>query len=452
MIKALGTWHYDVADKLGGGGYADVFACRGKTENGSRLEGALKIYRDATYANTLEREVAALEAIQGCPHTPALLDHGRDATGRLCIVTTRAHGRPLDASLRENGALSVAATLLLLRQMLAVLAFAHERGWLHKDLKASNLLHDGENFTLLDWGIAAPVGDGRAETIRSKNQDAVAPESYFGRHGPASDFYQLGLLACHALTGIMPYRLATVKDRDYRVAAHCLERPTLPDVPTAGLVALLGNWLDKNPNHRLLAYDLDTLLDMAPRYPADFSATHDFRQLAIDGGYLLGAARAGVPYAMHEWGVRLEKQGRIDEAAYWLKKAAQMAYLRSAYQLVVMAEKTGGPIDAQIEDYLHAAAAGGMVSAQYRLAERQRESENPAAIEWLRRAAAQGERRAQYRLARELAKTGASPAEVILWYGRAADRGDARAQARLARWSASPSGSAPAHDTSPPRS
>lgn len=434
MIQALGAWRYTAADRLGRGGYADVFACRGAAVEGAPQEGALKIFRDANYANTLEREVAALESMRGCPHTPDLLDHGRDAEGRLCIVTTRARGGALDDYLQKEGGLSFAATLSLLRQMLAVLAVAHGRGWLHKDLKASNLLYDGENFTLLDWGIAEPVGDGRAEAIRSKNQDAVAPECYYGRHGPAADFYQLGLLACHALTGVMPYRLATVKDRNYRVAAHCLERPELPGlryVPDARLTALLANWLDKRPEHRLLAYDLDALLNAAGAHPPDFTAARDFRQLAIEG-YLIGAARAGIPYAMHEWGLSLESQGRTEEAIYWFEKAARMAYLRSAYQLATLLETAGGGDGERIEAYLRTAAAGGMASAQYRLAERQRKSGHSEAIVWLRRAAAQGERRAQYRLARELAKSGAASQEITFWYGCAADRGDARAQMRLA--------------------
>lgn len=435
MIKPLGSWTYDPTDHLGRGGYAEVFACQGRVADGPLIQGALKIFKDSYYANTLEREVAALEVMRDCPQTPMLLDHGRDIEGHLCIVTTLAKGQILEKVLRDHGPLSLEATYSLLRQILPILACAHAGGWLHKDLKASNLLQDGDCFTLLDWGIAEPVGDGRAEIIRSKNQDAVAPEAYFGRHCIGSDFYQLGLLACHALTGVPPYHLADEHNRDYRVAAHCMERPQLPAITDSRLQALLGNWLDKDPKRRIIAYDLDTLLALAPQHPPDFSQTNDYRQLSREG-YLLSAARAGVPYAMYEWGVRLHKQSRTDEAIFWLEKSLALDYGRAALQLAEWLDTDSNLRDEKrIGALLEMAAAAGVAKAQYRLAEiirvarggMTRESES-----LLRQAAERGYRKAQYRLARELAKTKVFSKESRRWLEQAADRGHESARIRLA--------------------
>jgi len=421
VIKRLGRWSWRSEDRLGRGGYAEVFAGAGEGR-----AGAIKVFRDAAYANTFEREVAALEALRGCPHTPALLDCGRDAAGRLCIVTAKVPGVALDVHLRRHGPLGLARTAALIGQLLDVLAWAHARGWLHKDLKASNVLVAGDEFSLLDWGIAEPVGDGRAEAIRSKNQDAVAPECYYGRHGPASDFYQLGLLAWHALSASMQYRLDTQRERDYRVAAHCLERPQLDPAVGGDLLPLVANWLDKNPERRLVGYDLNALRAEAPRHAPDFSAALDYGQLGSEG-FLLRAARAGVPYAMHTWGERLIAQDQAGDALYWLEQAAAKGYARSAYRLA----RLPGTAAARSEGLLRTAATAGMSSAQYRLAEHLRKNGATAeAMVWLRRAAEQGERSAQYRLARILEKQGASPTEVAEWYGRAADRGHEAAAQR----------------------
>ena len=321
MIAPLGNW--TCGELLGKGGYADVFACT--ANNGTPA--ALKRFHNPEYVKTFERERAALTALTGCPHTPSLLDSGRDSEGKLCLVTTRALGEPLHKRLRQ-GPLDATTVRRMLSQMLAVLAHAHERGWLHKDIKASNLLYDGQDFTLLDWGIARPVGTGRAGTIRSKSQDAVAPENYVGRHGITSDFYQLGLLAFHALVGRMAYHLSTEPSRDYRVAAHCMEEAELPDgLADPPLCALIAGWLRKPPDQRPVGYDLANLLDTPPS-PTAVPEASTFFHLKTEG-FLPCAARAGIPYAMHEWAVRLDARQYRDEACFWLEKAAEAGYTRS---------------------------------------------------------------------------------------------------------------------------
>lgn len=417
MIGTLGRWECGVP--LGAGGYAEVFACTAADGRPA----ALKRFRDPYYANTFEREIAALTALAGCPHTPVLLDHGRDAAGRLCIVTTRAHGEPL-AQLLRTAPLGELAVRRLLEQLLALLAHAHARGWLHKDIKASNLLYDGRDFTLLDWGIAEPIGSGRAETIRSRSQDAVAPEHYQGRHGVAADFYQLGLLACHALAGRLPYHLATERSRDYRVAAHCLESAELPAASgDPQLRELIGAWLAKKPERRPVAYHLPQLLALAQPQAED-AGTFNYAHLKAEG-FLPCAARAGIPYAMHEWALRLDERQCRPEALYWLEQAAAQDYARSAFLLAQWLADSQPDV---AQRWLHAAAQAGVARACTLLA---RQSDGEDALALLRQAAAQGERQAQYRLARVLEKSGGDADEVRLWLGRAADRGQKKALERL---------------------
>ena len=437
MIRSLGNWTYQADERLGRGGYADVFACRGADAGGSAADGALKVFRDPSYANTLEREVSALESLRGCPHTPQLLDYGRDIDGRLCIVTSREFGEPLDHKLRNSGAVSETAVAEIIRQLLQTLEFAHARGWLHKDLKASNLLVTNRGVTLLDWGVAEPLSNGRCFSIRSRNQDAVAPECYFGRHGLASDFYQLGLLAWHLLAGVMPYHLATEVRRDYRVAAHCLERPILPDHLDARLRRLLGAWLDKDPARRLIGYDLDRLIDHVSAGSEPTAGGWDFLALSSEG-YIAASARAGVPYAMHEMGKRADGSGEQRIDMEWFEKAAGSGFASSQCRLAEMLGDTGGAPDSQrrIMQLLREAADSGMPRAQYKLAQRLRRvgGDSDELRFWLLAAARNGVAQAQYRLGRDLEKDKADPVAIVEWFGHAADRGYGKAQLRLATY------------------
>jgi serine/threonine protein kinase len=88
--------------------------------------------------------------------------------------------------------------------------YAHSRGLLHKDIKASTSSWMAR-FTLLDWGRRSAHADG---TIAK--QDFVAPECYWGDHDFATDFYSLGWLAVYALSGGLPYHFAAIPDLDYR--------------------------------------------------------------------------------------------------------------------------------------------------------------------------------------------------------------------------------------------
>lgn len=426
MIRQLGDCAYRTEDRLGGGGYAQAYRCRNAAA--PTREAAIKIFNHPDYANTFEKEVAALAVMAGCPGTLELIDHGRNAAGALCIVTTLVPGVRLDKLIKQQGPLTEAQTRALLRQLLAVLDFAHGRGLLHKDIKASNILVDGDRHTLIDWGVAEPVGDGRAETIRAK-QDFVAPECYAGRHGLATDFYSLGWLIVHTMTGALPYHFDSNRERDYRVAAHCLERPELPAALSANWRPLVRNWIGKRPEQRLPGYDLDAL--MAGALPPDDDGANDYRTLGRNTGFLRQAAEAGIPYAQHELAVRLQKEGRHGEARYWFENAAAAGYARAAHRLAMALTATGDA--AQGRQWLVMAAQANHPEACYQLAKQLlKGGETEPALIWLQRAAAGGLRNAHYRYAEWLDGEAGQGAAALAHYRAAADRGHALAKRRIA--------------------
>ncbi|GAB6043522.1 Sel1-like repeat-containing protein kinase family protein [Endothiovibrio diazotrophicus] len=417
MIRRLGPWPWTPGERLGGGGYAAVYGAPGEGH-------AVKVYHDPHHANTFQREVAALGALQGAPGVAELLDYGRDAAGRLCIVTERLAGERLDRRLRRAGTLDGDGVARLLEGLLPLLAEVHRRGWLHKDVKASNVLVDGERFTLLDWGVAEPLGDGHAEPIRAK-QEFVAPECFYGEHDPSGDLYALAWLAVQAASGALPYHFAEVHDADYRVAAHCMERVELPPAVPAALRPLLLGWLAKSPAERPVGYELTALLAHPSAEPDPFEHL-DFRQLAFECGWLHRAARYGVPYAQYHYGRRLLDAGREREALYWLEGARESGYRMAGYRLARHWEAGEEPARQRARALLRELAEAGHGAARYRLGRALLEEAPVEAERWLRLAAEAGERRAQYRLARLLEGRPAEAEEAARFRAMAADRGDPR--------------------------
>lgn len=430
MIRQLGEWTYRFENRLGSGGFAQAY--RGRNPAVRPQEAAIKVFRDASHVNTFEKEVRALETMAGCSGTPQLIDHGRNRVGDLCIVTALVPGLRLDKHVKVNGPLSSDQTGALIRQLLKLLEMAHGRGLLHKDIKASNILTDGERYTLIDWGGAEPIGDGRAEVIRAK-QDYVAPECYFGRHAKETDLYSLGWLIVYATTGVLPYHFENNPERDYRVAAHCLEQPELPPQLPPEWLPLVSNWVAKAPEQRFLAYDLDLLMKRVSEGGRSILA-QDYRNIGRNCGFLRQAAEAGVPYAQHELAVRLLKDGRQSEALFWLEKANSVAYARSTYRLamLLMETKSAAADSSRIRDLLFTAARANNPDACYQLAKQFLSGkDDTSALLWLARAAASGHKNAQYQYARYFDTAAGASGIAMAYYGAAAERGHARAAARL---------------------
>lgn len=425
MIRPLRDWHYAAEQRLGDGGYAQTYRCRNRAFGDA--EYAVKVFDNPYYVNTFEKEIGALQALEGCPGTPPLVDYGRNEEGKLCIVCGFVPGVRLDRHIASCGALSLEQTLALLAQMLEVMSFAHARGLLHKDIKASNILMEGGRFTLLDWGVAELRGNGRSEIIRA-GQDFVAPECYCGAHDFATDFYSLGWLAVYALTGSLPYHFDQISDRDYRVVAHCLEAPLLPDDVPAPLCSLILNWLAKQPTARLVGYDLGGLQARAVGREPDFSPYLDLRRIQWECAYLHLAARHGIPYAQHQLALRLLKQERGDEAIYWLERAVEAGYVPSIYRLSRTLSKDARQDPARAAELLREAAGAGMAKARYALGMSLLRAGEAArdvhqAADWLRLSADGGFQYAQYELGRLLEKEFGRPDEAAAYLRMAAERG-----------------------------
>src|SRR5262249_37664211 len=103
------------------------------------------------------REARAVNLIRH-PNIVDIFDFGTTQDGRPYFVLELLEGRDLDSLLRTDGRLSPDETFEILDQVCAALSCAHEAGFVHRDLKAANVVviqnADQRIAKLLDFGIA----------------------------------------------------------------------------------------------------------------------------------------------------------------------------------------------------------------------------------------------------------------------------------------------------------
>jgi serine/threonine protein kinase len=132
---------YEVERKLGEGGMGAVYLVRHK-QTGKRA--ALKVMLAKVAVNERSRqdfmrEIETTRALRH-PHIVEFLDQGATGNAFYFLLEFCAGGSLADLLQRRSGRLPLAEAGPLMLQVLAGLAFAHERGFVHRDLKPQNIL------------------------------------------------------------------------------------------------------------------------------------------------------------------------------------------------------------------------------------------------------------------------------------------------------------------------
>lgn len=223
------------------------------------------------------------------PHLPACYSVDPEGSPPALVVEL-LRGASM-GSILARGPLPVVEACTLGVGLAGALARLHQAGWLHRDVKPSNVVrtHEGRPV-LVDLGAATPIDDAGPGALSVLY---AAPELLDGgAASPTSDLYALGVTLYQALSGTRPFEGHGVP----AVRAAQLEgAPPLRDLaPTAppGLVSLVEDLLRPRPQDRpSRASDVEQALVLAlrqlaedPTSPADPVTRHvlKVRVLALD--------------------------------------------------------------------------------------------------------------------------------------------------------------------------
>ncbi|MFO0958200.1 MAG: protein kinase [Isosphaeraceae bacterium] len=233
---------YEIIDRLGGGGFGEVWKARHVTTRGYR---AIKVIAprlvqdDPTLLARFRREAEVLEQIRD-PHIVEIKDF-IEIQGVPCIIMEFIDGRTLRDLLEDQaGPLELHRAARLLKQLCEVLQHAHDHGVVHRDLKPENLMLEagrepGKDFIkVLDFGIAKVrferLGDAVVDsnTITQAGAEPPLTPAYGSpeqaRNEPIdhrSDIYSLGVILFEMLAGRRPFQGKVPA----LLHAHAFEKP-----------------------------------------------------------------------------------------------------------------------------------------------------------------------------------------------------------------------------------
>jgi serine/threonine-protein kinase len=130
---------------------------------------------------------------------------------RPFMVMKYLEGQPLSAVLREKQVLSLEETLAMMRQLCSGLEFIHQKGYVHRDIKAGNIFISPAGLaTILDFGILRPRRNAESLTRTGMvmgTPQYMSPEQALGEReiDHRSDLYSLAVVLYECLAGVLPF-------------------------------------------------------------------------------------------------------------------------------------------------------------------------------------------------------------------------------------------------------
>lgn len=213
---------YELIREISRGGQGVVYRA---VQIATKRDAAVKMLLGGAFASErqrarFEREIEIAARLRHSSIV-TIFESGETRDGPRFVAMEFVQGVPFDTYVRERlgqggkrGRGRVEEVMRLMQMISSAAGHAHASGVVHRDLKPSNILVDERGTPrILDFGLAKAVEavGGTNVTLDFVGTPAfAAPEQFMdgsGSASPATDVYALGLIAYHALTGTMPYRV-----------------------------------------------------------------------------------------------------------------------------------------------------------------------------------------------------------------------------------------------------
>lgn len=240
---------YTIIKQLGRGSSAVVYLA---IQNQLNRKVALKVISTAGLTaierSRFQREALILARLEHPNIVPVFELSELPESHRYMMVMRYLTGGTLSDKLEH---LTLRECIDILRQLASALDYAHRQGYLHRDIKPDNILFDGSQAVLTDFGVARAT-ESRTNLTQTGTLPGtpayMSPEQISGaRLDGRSDLYSLGIVLYEMLTGARPFHSdSALATGIMHVTANV---PPLPG-PLSMFQSCVDGLLQKKPEHR----------------------------------------------------------------------------------------------------------------------------------------------------------------------------------------------------------
>jgi serine/threonine protein kinase len=218
---------YRIEQLVGHGGMADVYS---GVDTMLERPIAVKLLTDRS-DTVLRRFLREAQSMARLNHRNivAVYDAGQD-DGLSFIIMELLAGRTLSQIPADELTMHVAIRYFI--DLLEALAYAHDQGIIHRDMKPSNVMVTDEGtIKVMDFGLSRRTSEMSSETNAGEIVGTIAylaPERFLGKVADArSDLYSVGVVMYEIFTGRVPFKSAT-DDLVAVIFAHVNDVPPSP--------------------------------------------------------------------------------------------------------------------------------------------------------------------------------------------------------------------------------
>ena len=219
MLNTILRGHYKIISHLGGGGFGQTYLAEDidlPTHPTCVVKQLKPISKEPFVLETAKRlfdqEAEMLYSLGSHDRIPRLLAHFQEGE-EFYLVQEFADGTDLTQEIGNGKRSPEAVAITLLKDVLEILVYVHERNVVHRDIKPANLIrrNSDRKIVLIDFGAVKEIGGLAVDpqgntnlTIAIGSPGYMPIEQLNGKPRFSSDIYAVGMMAIQAITGAEP--------------------------------------------------------------------------------------------------------------------------------------------------------------------------------------------------------------------------------------------------------
>ncbi len=324
-------------EHIGLGAFASVYKVKQLVGDESRKQ-VVRLISDIRDSNSIKREKDLLNYFNQFPEFINFNEIRKVGYNYLQFFDFVGKDN-LKQHIQKKGLLTEQKAKQLLENMIAILERVHGVGFVHGDIKPTNIICGKKKYFLIDWTSSIPSLSSFSTETLVGDKKYCPPERLNGLLDGAGDVYSLGCALYFSLTGKHIFGLEKVEDMNSQLWSQ-VHQSAVFNIDTLSVFwQNLISWMtQKDPKKRPSLVDLKTLLSNYTIPDRVILVVLPYKKIPSNN-LINSLISEGYIYPTFKRAIKLEKQGDLEQAFKLYEICAFKGYSRAENNLGLMYQK-----------------------------------------------------------------------------------------------------------------